>query len=215
MNWDMKRQSNSIAPHRWAALQAFVAGLALLLTVGAALAYPKPAAVPYRWELNFEPGDLRLYADPGTGDYYWYFTYTVTNRTGKDQLWAPSLVLFTDTGDVLTAGRDVPTKVTEDLLKLLNNEFLEDQNQIIGDILQGKENAKEGLVIWPAKNLKVNEISLFVAGISGETARVKNPVTGGEVILRKTLQRNYLIPGDAVARGAQPAELVDEMWILR
>jgi hypothetical protein len=101
-----------------------------------------------------------MYVDPATHDAYWYFTYTVTNRTGKDQLWAPSMVLFTDTGEILQAGRDVPTQITESLLKLLGNTLMQDQNDVIGDILQGKENAKEGLVIWPARNTKVNELSL-------------------------------------------------------
>jgi hypothetical protein len=165
--------------------------------------------------LTFEPGDLRLYVDSDSGDAYWYFTYTVTNRTNKDQLWVPQMVLFTDSGEILDAGRDVPSRVTDDLLELLGNELLEDQNQVIGDLLQGREHAKEGLVVWPARNVAVNELSLFVAGISGETARVKNPVTGGEVTLRKTLQRDYLVPGNALARGSAPAELVSETWILR
>lgn len=196
-------------------LRGAIAAAALLATALSASAYPKPAPVPYRWELNFEAGDLRMYRDDATGARYWYFTYTVTNRTGKDQLWTPSFVLFTDTGDVMPAGRNVPSNVADDILKMLKNQFLEDQNQIIGDIRQGKENAKEGLVVWPASNLSVHEVSMFVAGISGETARVKSPATGGEVILRKTLQRNYLISGDASKRGSEPVELVDETWILR
>lgn len=188
---------------------------ALLAAAGAAVAYPKPAPVPTRWELDFSPGDLRLYVDPATGQTYWFFTYTVTNRTGKDQLWAPSFVLFTDAGEILPAGRDVPTRVTEQLLDLMGNEFLEDQNSIIGTLLQGREHAKEGLVVWPARKLDVTEISLFIAGISGETARVINPINGNEIILRKTLQRDYLVPGNPVARGSDPLELVAESWILR
>lgn len=187
----------------------------LILTMGClAAGYPKPAPVPYRWELDFDAGPLRLYR-AGTGETYWFFTYTVTNRTGKDQLWAPNMVLYTDAGEILPAGRDVPTAVTEELLGLLGNPFLEDQNAALGDIYQGRENAKEGLVIWPARNLKVTEMSLFIAGISGETARVKNPVTAAEVILRKTLQRDYLIPGNAEARGTQPVDMVRETWIMR
>jgi hypothetical protein len=192
-----------------------VAVVAVAITTIAAFGYPKPASVPYLWQLNFEAGDLRLYVDEDTKSRYWYFTYTVTNRTGKDQLWVPNMVLYTDGGEILQAGRDVPSQITEDILDLLGNELLEDQNEVIGDILQGKEHAKEGLVIWPARNTKVTEMSLFVAGISGETARVKNPATGKEVILRKTLQRDYLVPGDAVARGSTPAEFVEETWILR
>jgi hypothetical protein len=187
----------------------------LMMSHAVAAGYPKPAPVPFRWELNFEAGDLRLYVDEETKDAYWYFTYTVTNRTGKDQLWAPTFVLYTDAGEILQAGRDVPANITEDLLELLGNELLQDQLEIVGDILQGQENAKEGLVVWPAKETKVNDLSMFVAGLSGETARVKNPVTDQEVILRKTLQRDYLIPGNAVARGSQPIEMITQTWILR
>lgn len=194
--------------------RALVAVIALLVAVTAFADYPKPAPVPFRWELEFEPGPLRLYMD-SNGSGYWYFTYTVTNRTGSDQLWAPKFTLFTDAGEIVESGRNVPDSVTQDLLKMLGNPLMEDQNSAIGDILQGKENAKEGLIVWPAKRLDVNELSLFVAGLSGETARVKNPVNGQEIILRKTLQRNYLIPGNAVDRGSQPIDLVSQEWVLR
>lgn len=195
--------------------QPIATAVMILAMACAAMAFPKPAPVPYRWELNFDAGELRLYVDPSTRNAYWHFTYTVTNRTGKDQLWAPKFILFTDSGEILEAGRDVPTRITEDLLELLGNELIEDQNEAIGDILQGREHAKEGLVVWPARHLKVSELSLFVAGISGENARVKNPVTGAEVILRKTLQRDYLVRGDAMARGSKPVELLTETWVLR
>ena len=68
---------------------------------------------------------------------------------------------------------------------------------------------------WPADNLKVNELSLFIAGISGETARVRNPITKEEVILRKTLQRDYLIPGAAMARRFEPIGFEDQRWVMR
>ena len=192
-----------------------IASLAVMVCASAVWAHPKPAPVPYRWELNFEPGPLRLYVDSTDGKSYWYFTYSVTNRTGKDQLWAPKMVLYTDAGEIMESGRDVPTSVTQDILDLLGNEFLEDQNTVLGEILQGRENAKEGLVVWPAKSLNITELSLFISGISGETARVKNPVNGTEVTLRKTLQREYLIPGDPQARGSEPIELVQEAWVMR
>ena len=196
-----------------AARAAIVAVLAIVC--GAVAAYPKPAAIPYRWELELEPGALRLYVDPVTRDAYWYFTYLVTNRTGADQVWAPSLVLYTDAGEVLSSGQGVPSRVEAALRELLGNPLLETQNEIIGDIYQGKGHAKDGLAVWPAESRTVNEISLFIGGLSGETARVRNPVSGDEVILRKTLQRNYLVRGHALARGSKPIELVDQEWILR
>jgi hypothetical protein len=123
--------------------------------------------------------------------------------------------LFTDAGEILASGRNVPNRVTNDLLELLANPFLEPQTAIIGEIHQGAEHAKEGLVVWPARDVLVNEVSLFVAGISGETARVVNPLNGDEIILRKTLHLRYLIPGDLLARGSKPVDLVDQRWILR
>jgi hypothetical protein len=182
---------------------------------GLAAAHPKPAAVPYRWELEFKAGDLRLFLDPVTGDGFWYLTYMVTNRTGRDQVWAPSLILFTDAGEILSSGREVPSRVTEDVIDLLGNPLLEEQNQLIGPLLHGRENAREGLAIWPARRLDANELSLFVRGISGESTRVSNPVTGQQITLYKTLQRDYLIRGDAVSRGSSPIELVEERWIMR
>ena len=212
----MGRHPASVAGQDRSVSLALAALMVVVLSVCAlAAGYPKPAAVPFRWELTFEPGDLRLYRDPETSRYFWWFTYSVTNRTNNVQLWVPSLVLYTDTGEIIQAGKEVPTNVTEDLLDMMNNQFLEDQNTIIGDILQGKEHTKEGLVIWRANSLAVNEISLFIAGTSGETARVKNPIDGSEVILRKTMQRDYLIPGDATARGSEPAQLVTEEWVMR
>ena len=75
--------------------------LALVLT-GSAFAYPKPAPVPLRPELTFRPGPLRM-TQAVDGYWYWYFTYEVVNRTGRDTMWAPSLVLYTDRGEIMPA----------------------------------------------------------------------------------------------------------------
>lgn len=191
-----------------------VAVVALAAT-GVAAGHPKPSPVPTSWELDFEPGPLRLYVDRATGDAYWYFTYTVTNDTGADRIWAPELVLLTDEGEILESGDGVPVEITEDIMDLLGNDLLEQQNQIIGDIFVGEENARDGIVVWPARDLTVNELSLFISGISGETARVQHPITGESYVLRKTLQRDYLIPGNASAKVGKAIDLVDQRWILR
>ena len=198
-----------------AVLLCLLAALTVLATAGPIRAYPIPAVVPYRWEVHFRPGDLRLYVDPLEGRPYWYFAYTVTNKTGADQIWAPTLVLFTDAGEILPSGAGVPGRVEEGIRDLLRNPLLETQNEVIGDLLQGREFAKDGLAVWPARELDINEISLFVGGLSGETASVRNSRTGEKLILRKTLQRDYLIRGDALARGSAPIEFVRERWVLR
>ena len=191
------------------------ATLLLMVLTSLAMAYPTPSGVKIRWELEFEAGDFRLYIDQETGDAYWWMNYTVTNRTKRDRIWAPKLTLFADSGEILESGKGVSSRITKDLKELLGNDLIETQNEIIGDLLQGPENAREGLAIWPARITQVNEITMFIAGISGETTRVLNPITSEEVILYKTLQRDYLIRGDALARGSQPIELIEDKWILR
>jgi hypothetical protein len=176
---------------------------------------PTPSPFPIRWELDFNAGDLRLFVDPADGSTWWYFTYQVTNKTERDRVWAPDLVLFTDAGEIMDAGNDVPTRVTEAIRTLLGNDLLETQSEIIGDLLRGPEHARDGLAVWPATNVSVNEMSLFVGGVSGETVRVLHPRTGQQYILRKTMQRDYIIRGDAVARGDTPVESVGQRWVMR
>ena len=192
-----------------------VIGLGGVEQSSTAAGFPRPSPVPVRWQLEFQPGPLRVYVDPHDATPYWYFTYKVSNFTGQDQLWVPRITLFTDAGAIQQAGDGVPTRVTEALLALLRAPFLEDQNEIIGDLFQGREHAREGLSIWPAEDIDINELSIFVSGISGETAKVANPVSGEEQILQKTLQINYHIAGDVLPRRSTPVEVVSTEWILR
>lgn len=197
-------------------LRQISCGLLFLMVLSSlAVAFPTPSGVRIRWELEFEAGNFRLYIDQESGDAYWWMNYTVTNYTKRDRIWAPKLTLFADSGEILESGKGVSSRITRDIKELLGNDLIETQNEIIGDLLQGVENAREGLAIWPARITQVNEITMFIAGISGETTRVLNPITSEEVILYKTLQRDYLIPGDALARGSDPIGLVEESWILR
>ena len=203
-------------------LQATVGSLCLLagsvaaITIAqAAVAFPVPARIPTRWELKFEPGPVRLYVDPRSGDTFWYFTYKVTNNTGAERFWAPQLTLYTDGGAIMNAGEGVPPQIESDLIDLLGNEYLARQNEVIGKIYVGASNAIEGLAVWPASDLDVTEVSLFVSGISGETAEVKNPETDEREILQKTLRRDYVVPGEPMERGSDPLEFSTETWVMR
>jgi hypothetical protein len=192
----------------------------LLLLSTMASAAPEPHAIPSKPELEFTPGPLRVFQSGEDGRWYWYMTYGVENGTGVDQIWAPSMVLYTDRGEIMNAGRKVPSAVTDEILEYVGDPFLEPQYSIIGELKQGKGNARNGLAIWPAGNTQVNELRLFMAGVSSETAVVKHPLTGEEVVLRKTLQRDYLVPGNVTARGDRPIDLHPDMprrevWIFR
>ena len=152
------------------------------------------------WTLDFKPGPLRLYVDPIDGRHYHYFTYQVINRTAEDRMFAPRAELFTDKGEILRSGDGVPSEVSRRLMGLL-------AQPLIGDLRQGKENARDGIVIWKATDLDSNEMTIFVTGLSNAFERVKHPLTQDDVVLRKTLRLDYVTPGnmaDSVSAAAQP-----------
>ena len=186
-----------------------------LIGVDSAAAYPVPKPVPTAWELKCTPGVLRLFADPADGKLYWYMTYQVQNASGRDQIWVPDMTLFSDTGVISKAGVGVPGRVSESIRALQGNPLLETQDEIIGDLRQGAEYARDGLAVWPVQNDRANEVSIFVAGLSGETAREFHPVSGEAVILRKSLHLKFMVDGDLEGRLAMPATLMASEWVIR
>lgn len=178
------------------------------LTANTSAASPAATVVAEDWTVEFKPGPLRLYQDPLDGRMYWYFTYRVTNKTGQDRMFAPRAELFTDKGEIIRSGRGVSSEVTKRLRGLLNNPLLEDENQILGDLRQGKENAKDGLIIWPVTDVDSNELTIFITGLSNATERVPHPVSGDDIVLRKTLRLDYKVPGNVDQRGSDEVTTV-------
>lgn len=198
-------------------------GAAVALTGASAVAVPpEPDAVPKRWQLDCEPGELRITTaetkDAGPRAYY-YLTYRVTNNSTADQLFAPAFDLMSDDGTIIRAGRDIPGEVTRHVLSILDEPLLQDQIGILGTLLQGRENSKRGVVIWPAEALRTEDLTIFASGFSGET----RPVTTidwrtGEPLkslLRKTLMLRYKVAGESERKGNEPFPLIEERWILR
>ncbi len=204
---------------------AFLPVFVLLLLLGAGSLIglaPEPDPVPRRWQLSVEPGPLRITSIdlPSTGPRgYYFFTYKVTNSSAGDLLFAPSFDLGTMNGDVRRAGRDVPAEVTRRILADLENTDIQDQIGIVGMLLQGEENAKEGVVVWPADAMHLSEATVYAAGFSGETRQVpvKNPKTGirSNVLVRKTLMLRYQPPGEMRDMSGKPIELAEQRWIMR
>jgi hypothetical protein len=82
---------------------ALAVGLAGVLGLGTAMGMgPEPDPIPRKWELTVDPGELRYAAvDAGDGEGakgYFYFTYKVTNTSGKDMLFTPSFDLCNEKG---------------------------------------------------------------------------------------------------------------------
>ena len=190
-----------------AALSALATAMSWSTATTATAAAPVASVSSQDWELGIAPGDLRLYVDPVDGRRYWYFTYTVTNLTERDLVFAPRIELFMDSGKILRSGRGVPSRTVGQLRKLLGNPLLEDQNRIIGDLRVGKENARTGIAVWPAENLDITELTLFFQGLSSDRKVVQHPGSGDPVSLYRTLRREYTVPGDPEKRGSQPLPL--------
>ncbi len=196
---------------------------------------PIPSEVPASWELEFDfeapvpvtltvPGEKK----PRT---FWYMSYRVANRTGEDQIFVPEFVLYTDKGEVIPAGRNAPIAVFTAIKKMHNNPLLKDLSAITGKLLQGEDNAKQGLAIWPDFDSKVGTIDVFIGGLSGETAEIRLPkpimieetdangntveVEKDTILLSKTLHLTYRIPATVDGRAGKPAKEISKEWVMR
>lgn len=161
------------------------------------------------WELDFTPGPMRLFIDSRDGTPYWYFTYKAVNNSGRDLRFAPKFELVDDEGRISVSGEDVPSEVSRLLLRQLNNPLIEDQNRILGDILQGEGHAKEGIVVFRVTRLEAKELFLFASNLSSER-RIVRDAKGEPAELRRQFRIAYEVSGDAVPRGSEALQHLDE-----
>jgi len=189
------------------------------LTCGSVRAdYPKPSPYPKSWELKFEHGTpKRVVVQPANSNVpraYWYMTYTVTNDTDQEQLFLPSFELLTEDGRLVRNDINIPKAVFDTIKKREGMRYLTEAAQIGGELRLGPDQAKDGVAIWPEPSAEMGRFSIFVSGLSGETATVKGP-DGKDQILRKTLQLNYLIRGDDVYPGEDEVNENPQEWVMR
>ena len=192
------------------------AGMAWSFQDRAALAVPEPSRVPISWELSFRHGNMeRIFVNVnGKDQTFWFMRYTVVNNSGREILFAPSFELAAETGAVSEAFKDVPNAVFEKIKSSFNSPLLVSPNNIYGKLLQGDDNAKDGVVIFSALDPEARNFRLFAMGLSGETADVENPMTHKKVILQKTLELDFNIPGQAI--GIEPkCTLTATKWVMK
>src|SRR5690606_31855525 len=122
----------------------------------------------------------------------------------------------TEEGEVLRSGGSaVPREVTRAIIERFRNPLLEDEITMLGPILQGPENAREGVVIWPANDLTVDEVTVYASGFSGETKQFVRPDNGEVVVLRKTRMLRHATPGNIDPTSDQPFRRTVDRWIMR
>lgn len=138
-------------------------------------AFPEPLIVSDAWEYKFTydaPRPIAVRNIDGEFVWYWYMTYTVQNNTGRERMFAPEFQVATDEGDIVTANRRIPPTVFNAIKTRLGNDLLEGPVEVNGRFLVGDDNIKDSLIIWPAPTKPVGRMTIFVAGMSGETQRL-------------------------------------------
>lgn len=205
----------------WSVALALVVSLAAIFP-NLALAVPKPDPVPLKWEFDFRPEAIRLVrldARDEKAVWFCFLTYQVANHSGQDRMLAPLFELATDKGHVVRSGRGVPPEVTSKIMSMLDDPLLQDQLGIVSTLLQGRENSRRGLVIWRLPSLAADELTIYAAGLSGESEAffAQDPETGESVrhVLRKTRMLRYATPGLITDRSSPTPELAEARWILR
>jgi hypothetical protein len=186
---------------------------------GRAETAPQPDVVSSSWQLSVQFATPRVISvrlpTEDHARFYWYMTYTVTNGTGEDQMFIPDIWLLTDGGDLMQANRGVAPTVFKAIKTYLDNPLLESPTQIVGKILQGKDNARDGVAIWPVPDHDVDMLRIFFGGLSGEVHEVADPNTGEKHLLRKTLMVEFQTPGDRAHLASKPYLKKKQDWVVR
>ncbi|MCE5186464.1 MAG: hypothetical protein LLF76_10095 [Planctomycetaceae bacterium] len=201
----------------------------ILVLSAAVLAYPKPAGVQgeRQWTLNVEysqPEQL-VVSIPGENKIgrFWYIVLTVTNNTeSEDVSFYPSCELMTDTFQIIPADKGVPGEIFQIVKQRTQGRypFLESLDFLEHRIFKGPDNTRDFAIIWPDFDPNAKEISLFIGGLSNETAILKqaadpNAPAAEPVILQKTLRLRYAIGGDPKLRDAAVLKEIKADWIMR
>lgn len=181
-------------------------------------AFPTPPVVTRSWELGFthtQPRPIGVQDVDGKYHWYWYITYKVTNLTGTERLFVPDFTIATDTGEIMQANRNIPSDVFKAIKDHLGNPLLESPAQIVGQLLQGEDHARESVIIWREPGEDVARISLFISGLSGETTVIQNPETKAQVLMTRTLMLDFELPGRPALPQNQTILSAGQKWIMR
>ncbi|XAL97990.1 hypothetical protein OT109_10310 [Phycisphaeraceae bacterium D3-23] len=159
---------------------------------------PEPELVTSSWMLTFTyetPRTIPIEMADGSTQWYWFMTYKVLNdprirnNNRESILFIPDIIIADDRGGIIHANRDISPRVFPAIKDLLRNDLLESPAQVSGNMLPGEDFIKESVAIWPVSDEDVDEFSIFIAGIYGETCTVPHPITGEPMTERVTHPR--------------------------
>jgi hypothetical protein len=197
-----------------------LAGLALVLALALPLRadYPQCSPYPVSWELTLTHSDPKRILVQGPGDSnpqpYWYVTYHVINNTDRDRvLFYPSFEMVLEDGRVIRSDMGIAPAVFDAIKQHERLKYLQSQDTIGGELLQGDDQSKDGVAIWPEPRLRMGTFTIFMSGFWGESATVK--VGDNDVTLHKTLQLTYHLDSDENHPGEGTLVEKDEQYVMR
>ena len=192
-------------------------------------AAPEPALVsgPGIWTLDTKfttPLPIIINTgNEGKSIRFWYTIITITNNTRNDVDFYLCSDLMTDTFEVIPSGKSVPSIVFNQLKQRYQRTypFLESSDKTENKVLQGEDNTKDIAIIWPDFDAKARNITIYISGLSNETAVIDHPVEKDQegkavkVYLRKTLELNYNLKGDPASGNDIGMSFISKRWIMR
>ncbi|OHB58887.1 MAG: hypothetical protein A2Y07_08660 [Planctomycetes bacterium GWF2_50_10] len=154
---------------------------------------------------------------------FWYVLATVTNNTGKEVEFYPSAQLVTDTYKSYQANEGLRRSVFDKIKQRHRSRypFLESFEAVGNVVLQGEDNAKDIAIVFPDFDPNARTVKIYITGLSNETVIIDHPTQMDEsgkpvgVILKKTLELEYAIPGDKALRDRDGLVLESKRWVMR
>lgn len=192
--------------------------------------FPRPAVVqkPTEWTLSMQfenPRQITLrLAEQQGPQRFWYVILSLTNDSGHAEVpFFPACELVTDNFEVIGVGLGVPGGVFETIKRRYQGSypFLESLDFADNRIRRGGDNTRDFVLIWKDFDLKANEVSFFIGGLSNETTAIEHPTqtdaqgNAVRVFLQKTLQLRYRVGADAALRDRATLELIEQKWVMR
>lgn len=208
---------------RWSLALAVVAVLmagGMMVRAASKKPYPVPNMLRHGWQLKFvwhKP--KQIFAATGHGvnrrlRKYWIMRYTVTNNTNRDIFFIPTFALVTDTGKVLKPAVGLSPRILKKIRNVTGDKFIISPGLMAGKLLQGADNAKDGVAVFADVPSKARRFKFFISGLSGDTAVQKDPLTGKDIVLHKTLLLNFWNPGEASRISPNP-QFAGKKWVMR
>ncbi len=204
--------------------------VSVLAVSAVAAGYPEPKVVQKvgQWTLDVDysaPEQITLQLpNQKKPQRFWYIILSVTNETSLEEAeFYPLCRLITDTFQVIDADKRVPISVFNAIKRKHQGSypFLESLDFKDHRVARGEDNTRDFAIIWPDFDPKARQVSLFVGGLSNETAVVEHPELKDEdgnpkkIFLQKTLQLKYAVAGDEKLRATVTMKEIKQSWVMR